>query len=65
MTVNDMARAALPIAVFFTVIPGLLLLAERPGTAGFVITVCTLVLGAVFLAITLVALRFPRPPIDQ
>ncbi|MBO0884787.1 MAG: hypothetical protein J2P17_31540 [Mycobacterium sp.] len=59
-TVHQMARAALPIAIFFTVVPGLLLLGEHPGSAGFVVTVFTLVLGVTFLIIVIVALRFSR-----
>jgi hypothetical protein len=55
-----MARGALPIAIFFTVVPGLVLLGEHPGSAGFVITVFTLVIGVIFLIIDVAALRFSR-----
>jgi hypothetical protein len=59
-TVHQMARGALPMAIFFTVVPGLLLLGEDPGSAGFVITVFTLVIGVIFLIIVVAALRFSR-----
>ena len=60
MVLGQMARAAIPFAIFFIVIPGLLLLGEHPGTAGFVITVITMVLGVILLAIAALALRFSR-----
>jgi len=60
MIVGQMARAALPIGIFFTIVPGLLLLGEHPGSAGFVITTFTLALGVIFLATTLIALRITR-----
>ncbi|HEX3815579.1 MAG TPA: hypothetical protein VHX59_22310 [Mycobacteriales bacterium] len=59
---QQMGRAALPFAVFFTVVPGLLLLAETPGTAGFAITAFTVTIGAIFLIIAVILLRFPRQP---
>lgn len=58
--VTQLARAGLPFAIFFTVVPGLLLLAEHPGSPGFVITVFTLVLGVIFLVVDVAALRFSR-----
>jgi hypothetical protein len=66
MIVGQMAKAALPVAIFFIVVSGLLLLAEHPGTAGFVITAFTLMLGVIFLIVILVILRFTRrPPSDD
>lgn len=62
MIVGQMAKAALPVAIFFTVVPGLLLLAEHPGTAGFVITAFTLVLGVISLIVIVVILCITRRP---
>ncbi|HVX46375.1 MAG TPA: hypothetical protein VHC49_20955 [Mycobacteriales bacterium] len=55
---------ALPFGVFFTVIPGLLLLAEDPGTAGFVITTLTLVIGVIFLIIGFIGYLLSRRSTD-
>ena len=54
------ARLALPVGVFFTVIPGLLLLTEEPGTAAFVMTTLTVIIGVVFLIISFVSYQLSR-----
>lgn len=59
---QQMGRAALPFAIFFTVVPGLLLLTQSPGTAGFAITAFTLTIGVIFLIIAVILLRLPRQP---
>jgi hypothetical protein len=44
-------RAVLTVALVFVILPSLLLIGQRPGTASFVITVATVVLGATFTAL--------------
>lgn len=51
---REISYAALPFAAFLVVGPALLLLIETPGTPGFVITVFTLLIGVIFMALVLV-----------
>jgi TRAP-type uncharacterized transport system fused permease subunit len=60
----QVARMALPFGVFFTVIPGLLLLTEDPGTAAFVITTLTVVIGVIFLIIGFIGYLLSRRSTD-
>lgn len=53
----ELGKIAFQIGIFLTVIPGLLLLALEPGTAEFVITVITFVLGTVFTLLIVVLVR--------
>lgn len=64
MIAAQVARLALPIGVFFTLIPGLLLIAQDPGTAGFVITTLTLAIGVIFLIIGFIGYLLSRRSTD-
>jgi hypothetical protein len=46
------------IAVFITLTSAVLLFFQQPGTAEFVITVTTLVIGLVFIAVVVIAVRW-------
>jgi hypothetical protein len=53
----ESGKAWFQVAIFFTVIPLILLLFERPGTAEFVITVTTLLIGLIFLGVVVLFIR--------
>jgi hypothetical protein len=55
MTDPRVQRVALTVSLVFVILPCLLLLGQRPGTASFVITVATILLGAVFSALVVAA----------
>jgi hypothetical protein len=55
MTDPRVQRVALTVSLVFVILPCLLLLGQQPGTASFVITVATILLGAVFSALTVAA----------
>jgi hypothetical protein len=48
-------RAVLTVALVFVILPSLLLIGQRPGTASFVITVATVMLGATFSVLVVLA----------
>lgn len=50
-------RAALNIALFIVLVSGALVWFQTPGTAEFVVTVLSLVVGVVFLAVVIFAIR--------
>ncbi|HVX45356.1 MAG TPA: hypothetical protein VHC49_15805 [Mycobacteriales bacterium] len=58
MIAPEAYRAVLTVALMFVFLPALLLLGERPGTAGFVMTVATLAVGVAFTLIAVVAIKF-------
>lgn len=53
----ESGRAWFQVAIFFTIIPLILLVFERPGTAEFVITVTTLLIGLIFLGVVILFIR--------
>lgn len=53
----ELGRIAFQIGIFLTVIPGLLLLVLERGSAEFVITVATFVMGLVFLLLIVIWVR--------
>lgn len=55
MTDPRVQRVALTVSLVFVILPCLLLLGQQPGTASFVITVATILLGAVFSALVVAA----------
>jgi hypothetical protein len=57
--VNPQAgKAWFQIAVFITIVSAGLLFFQRPGTAEFVISVTTLVLGLLFIALLVIMIKF-------
>lgn len=58
MIAPEAYRAVLTVALMFVFLPGLLLLGQRPGSAGFLITVATLIVGLAFTLIAVAAIKF-------
>jgi hypothetical protein len=54
----DLGLAWFRIAIFFTLVSGVLLFLETPGTAEFVITVASFIIGLIFLAIIAIIVRW-------
>lgn len=54
----ELGQAAFRIALFITLVSAGLLFFQRPGTAEFVITVASLVVGLVFLVIVIVLVKW-------
>lgn len=52
------ARALLTVALFFVILPGFMLFVLKPGTAEFVITGFTLMIGVVFTTLAVIVIRF-------
>jgi hypothetical protein len=55
MTDPRVRRAALTASLVFFILPCLLLVGQRPGSASFVITVATMLLGAMFSGFVVLA----------
>jgi hypothetical protein len=56
----EMGKAAFRLAVFVVLGAAVLLLVVHPGTREFIVTVFTLVIGLVFVALVAILTRFTR-----
>lgn len=53
----ESGKAWFQVAIFFTAVPAILLVFEKPGTAEFVITAATLIVGILFLGVVILLIR--------
>ena len=53
----ETGKAWFQVAIFFTVAPGVLIFFQTPGTAEFVITIATFVIGLFFLGVVILFIR--------
>jgi hypothetical protein len=56
----DASRAVLTVAMFFVIVPGLLVLVEPAGSAAFVISVATLGIGIIFSTVAILLILTSR-----
>ncbi len=56
----ELGLAWFRIALFFTLVSGVLLFFQTPGTAEFVITVASFIIGLVFVALVAIFVRRSR-----
>ena len=54
---NDPFRAGLGLALFLVIASALVLLGQEPGTSGFVLSVLSLAVGLMFMAVVLWVMR--------
>ena len=54
----QLGKAWFQVASFITVVSAILLFFEKPGTAEFVVTVLSLIIGVIFLALVIVMVKF-------
>jgi hypothetical protein len=54
----QLGKAWFQAASFITVVSAILLFFQKPGTAEFVVTVLSLIIGAVFMALVIVMVKF-------
>jgi hypothetical protein len=60
---RDLGQAALRLGLFIVIVSGLLLFIVERGSAEQVITIFTLIIGLVFVAVVVIMVRFgQRPP---